>query len=93
MLKVLKKIAPNVKIDFYSVGNNESEIEKKFFIKALEKVIKSDVKVLNLSLNFDYSINSAKKLIKMANENGIIIINSSGNNGLKRRSFLVVFLK
>ncbi|MCM3026413.1 S8/S53 family peptidase [Bacillus safensis] len=87
MLKVLKKIAPNVKIDFYSVGNNESEIEKKFFIKALEKVIKSDAKILNLSLNFDSSINSAEKLIKIANKNGIIIINSSGNNGLNKEKF------
>ncbi|MDR0125428.1 S8 family peptidase [Bacillus zhangzhouensis] len=87
MLKILRKIAPNVKIDFYSVGNKKSEIERKFFLKALEKVVKSDVKILNLSLNFDSKINSAEELLKIANKNGIITINSSGNDGLKRAKF------
>ncbi|MGW5977104.1 S8 family peptidase [Bacillus altitudinis] len=87
MLEILRGIAPNVKIDFYSVGNNKSEIERKFFLKALEKVAKSDVAILNLSLNFDSKINEAELLLKNANKNGIIIINSSGNDGLKRAKF------
>lgn len=75
----LPGIAPQAKVYSYKVVDKSGKVEPEILSKAIDKAIKDDVTIINISLGSYFNNEKIKKSIKNAIKSGIIVVASSGD--------------
>lgn len=81
IVDTIKNVSPNVILYCASIASPSGKIHEQEMISGVKWAIDQDVNIINMSLGFKHNIEEVEKLLKLANEKGIVMIAASGNNG------------
>jgi len=77
----LTGIAPNSKILAYRVSEDGESVSSNLIIKAIEKSIKDDADIINISLGINQTNTKIDKAVTKAIQNNIFVVTAAGNFG------------
>lgn len=79
---IVDRTTPNVKIVSYKVGDDTNELVVSLITLAIKKAIDENIDVINMSFGSLSSSNFLETVIQNAHNKNIIMVASSGNNGV-----------
>jgi len=82
----LTGIAPNSKILAYRVSEDGESVSSNLIIKAIEKSIKDDADIINISLGINQTNTKIDKAVTKAIQNNIFVVTAAGNFGPERET-------
>jgi len=77
----LKGIAPNSKILMYKVSEDGESVPSHLIIKAIEKSIKDNADIINISLGINQTNTKIDQVVNKAVKNNIFVVTAAGNFG------------
>jgi len=77
----LTGIAPNSKILAYRVSEDGESVSSNLIIKAIEKSIKDDADIINISLGINQTNTKIDRVVTKAIQNNIFVVTAAGNFG------------
>jgi len=77
----LKGIAPNSKILMYKVSEDGESVPSHLIIKAIEKSIKDNADIINISLGINQTNTKIDQMVNKAVKNNIFVVTAAGNFG------------
>ena len=77
----LKGIAPNSKILMYKVSEDGESVPSHLIIKAIEKSIKDNADIINISLGINQTNTKIDQIVNKAVKNNIFVVTAAGNFG------------
>jgi len=77
----LKGIAPNSKILMYKVSEDGESVPSHLIIKAIEKSIKDNADIINISLGINQTNTKIDQVVNKAIKNNIFVVTAAGNFG------------
>ena len=77
----LKGIAPNSKILMYKVSEDGESVPSDLIIKAIEKSIKDNADIINISLGINQTNTKIDQVVNKAVKNNIFVVTAAGNFG------------
>jgi len=77
----LKGIAPNSKILMYKVSEDGESVPSHLIIKAIEKSIKDNADIINISLGINQTNTKIDQIVNKAIKNNIFVVTAAGNFG------------
>lgn len=75
----LQGIAPQTKIYSYKVVDEQGKVSPEILADAIDKAVKDNVTIINISLGSYFNNKKIKKSVKSAIKSGIIVVASSGD--------------
>jgi len=82
----LTGIAPNSKILAYRVSEDGESVSSNLIIEAIEKSIKDDADIINISLGINQTNTKIDKVVTKAIQNNIFVVTAAGNFGPERET-------
>jgi minor extracellular serine protease Vpr len=76
-----KGVAPDAKILAYRVVNSEGDIRTSDVSIAIDRAVKENAKVINLSLGSANNIDVLRRVVSSATKAGVIVVAAAGNSG------------
>ena len=77
----LQGIAPGARIMTYKVSDDGELVASGLIINAIDRAIKDEVDIINISLGVNRTNTQIDNAVKRAVDNGIVVITAAGNDG------------
>jgi len=77
----LKGIASKSSIFAYKVSEDGESVSSELIVAAVERAIKDDVDIINISLGINRTNPRIDQIVSKAVENGIVVVTAAGNDG------------
>jgi len=74
-------VAPKAKILAYKVSEDGEGVSSELIIKAIQKAIKDDADIINISLGVNKTDAKIEHAVNLALEKGIVVVTAAGNDG------------